>query len=97
MFKRFLVSDLFFGGVDLDKGDWVDFKKLAPQDGIYKVKLECGRETAAYFYEDRIAWACKYTRDSSSVWWDKESKCPLYNVTQWKNHTPTFCDPYACS
>lgn len=88
MFKRFMVTDLFHGETDIENGEWVNAKTQLPKknDGIYKVKLENGDETTAYFYEDRIASMMKYFTGTPSCWWHKQDKYPLYNVIQWRDH-----------
>lgn len=84
MFKRFQVLDLFFGNTSIDVTEWIDAKKELPKsDGIFKVKCSNGDEIIAYFLYDKAAHLMKYFTDNMTHWFEKDSKSPVYNVTQW--------------
>ncbi len=85
-FKRFLVTDLFFGSKNLDEGEWIDVSTSLPDqlDGIFKVRLDDGSETTAYFYQDKIGRIMESYSNKPSYWCDKKTKEPLYNVVSWK-------------
>ena len=87
MFKRFQVLDLFHGhNANKDVSEWVSCKDKLPDttQGIYKVKLENGEQTVAYYCEDKLMKLMVYTKDiKPSCWWSRHTKRPLDNVTHW--------------
>jgi hypothetical protein len=85
MFKRFLVIDLYHAGDNFEVKEWVDAKNGKPtiDNAIYKVRLENGDETKAYYCSDHCLPMMGYFKEKPSCWWDKIDKTPLYNVTHW--------------
>ena len=79
------MIDLYHGGNSLEVKEWIDAKREKPliDDAIYKVRLEDGDETTAYYCSDHCLPMMGYYKDKPSCWWDKKEKRPLYNVTHW--------------
>lgn len=84
MFKRFLVMDLFDSPAKQD-GEWVSVEKEIPdvKSGIYFVKYGESNTCQAYFCLDQIDHLARPIGINPSHWWDKKTKCPIYNVTYW--------------
>ncbi len=85
MFKRFLVLDLFHPEYTDEIKEWVDVKEEMPKEdsGIYRILLDNGDKTTAYYCRDQCYPMMAQFKEKSSCWWDKEDKVPLYNVTHW--------------
>ena len=63
--------------------DWIKIEdELPKKDWVFKVKLSDGKETKAYFNQDRIGWIAFYGQKPSH-WWDFYSNEALFNVTHW--------------
>jgi len=86
MFKRFQVLDLFYGeNHHKDVKEWIAIENRLPESkqGIYRVKLENGDQTVAYYCEDKLIEMMHYFDEEPSYWWSSKAKLPLYNVTHW--------------
>ncbi len=85
MFKRFLVLDLYHPEYKDEIKEWVDVSEEMPKEesGIYKVMLNDGDQTIAYYCRDQCYHLMSIYKDKPSYWWHKEEKVPLYNVTHW--------------